>query len=63
LLMNEGAGDWREVNAANAKLQAVTPSDIKRVANTYFTRENRLVALYNRKAGTSAQANPAREEK
>lgn len=51
LMFNEGLGDWREVNDAGSKIQAVTAADIKRVASEYFTRENRTVALYNRKPG------------
>lgn len=54
VLMNEGLGDWREVNEANARLQAVTAEDVQRVANKYFTRENRAVAIYTRKPGTGS---------
>jgi len=49
LIFNEGLGDWREVNNAAAKYQAVTAEDIKRVAEQYFTKENRAVAIYTRK--------------
>jgi predicted Zn-dependent peptidase len=52
LIQNDGSGDWREVNAAGPKLQAVTAADVKRVANEYFTRENRTVAIFTRKPGT-----------
>ncbi|MDG1831597.1 MAG: pitrilysin family protein, partial [Verrucomicrobiota bacterium] len=52
IIRNEGTGDWRELNTAGAKLQAVTPTDIQRVANKYFTKENRAVAIYTRKPGT-----------
>jgi predicted Zn-dependent peptidase len=52
IIRNEGTGDWRELNTAGAKLQAVTPADIQRVANKYFTKENRAVAIYTRKPGT-----------
>ena len=51
LMFNDGLGDWREVNEAGPKHQAVTAADVKRVANTYFTKENRAVAIYTRKAG------------
>ncbi|HAB17876.1 MAG TPA: pitrilysin family protein [Verrucomicrobiota bacterium] len=54
VLQNEGLGDWREVNESNAKLQAVTAADVQRVANTYFTKEARAVAIYTRKPGTGA---------
>ena len=53
LLSNDGLGDWREINEAGPKHQAVTAADIKRVANAYFTKENRSVAIYTRKAGKS----------
>ena len=49
LIWNDGEGDWREINAAQPKLEAVTASDVLRVANQYFTKENRAVALFTRK--------------
>jgi len=54
LIFNEGLGDWREINAAGPKIQAVTAEDIQRVARKYFTRENRAVAIYTRKPGPAA---------
>ena len=54
LIFNDGLADWREINAAGPKHQAVTAEEIKRVANQYFTRENRNVAIYTRKAGKGA---------
>jgi predicted Zn-dependent peptidase len=62
LIMNEGSGDWREINEAGPKIQAVTAADVKRVANQYFTKENRTVAIYTRKATSpteKAEAKPA----
>lgn len=56
LIQNDGLGDWREINEAGPKLQAVTAADVQRVAKEYFTRENRTVAIYTRKAD-SAQPN------
>jgi predicted Zn-dependent peptidase len=53
LVQNEGLGDWREVNEAGPKLQAVTAADVQRVANQYFTKENRAVATYTRKPDTA----------
>ena len=50
LIFNEGQGDWRELNNAGAKIQAVTAADVQRVAKTYFTKESRAVAIYTRKA-------------
>lgn len=55
LIANDGLGNWREINEAGPKLQAVTAADIRRVANKYFTRENRAVAIYTRKPGTERQ--------
>ncbi len=49
LIHNDGVGDWSEINEAGPKHQAVTAEDIKRVANRYFTKENRNVAIYTRK--------------
>lgn len=54
LIRNDGAGDWHEINEAGRKIQAVTAADVMRVANTYFTKENRTVAIYTRKPGTAA---------
>jgi predicted Zn-dependent peptidase len=59
LIANEGEGDWREINEAGPKIQAVTAADVKRVASEYLTKENRTVAIYTRKAG----AKPADSEK
>ena len=53
LINNDGHGDWREINEAGRKNQAVTAADVKRVANEYFTKENRTVGIYTRKAGKS----------
>lgn len=53
LIFNDGLGDWREINDAGPKQQAVTAADIKRVANKYLTRENRNVAIYTRKGGAA----------
>ena len=50
LIWNEGEGDWREINNFNAKIQAVTAADVKRVAGEYLTKENRAVATFTRKA-------------
>jgi predicted Zn-dependent peptidase len=55
LIRNDGEGDWREINEAGPKIQAVTAADVQRVANTYFTKENRTTAIYTRKPGTAPQ--------
>lgn len=51
LVHYDGEGDWREINEAGPKIQAVTAADVKRVVNDYFTKENRAVAVYTRKPG------------
>ena len=55
LILNDGAGDWREINQAGLKLQAVTAADVKRVAKEYFTKENRTVAVYTRKPASGGK--------
>jgi predicted Zn-dependent peptidase len=56
LIFNDGLGDWREINEAGPKQQAVTAADVRRVANTYLTKENRNVAIYTRKGGSKQTA-------
>jgi predicted Zn-dependent peptidase len=63
LIHNDGEGDWREINEAGPKLQAVMAADVMRVANEYFTKENRTVATYVRKPGTTAKKQTASEVK
>ena len=63
LIRNDGEGDWREINEAGAKIQAVTAADVKRVANAYFTKENRAVATYTRKPGTAVQKDHSQKQK
>lgn len=50
LIQADGHGDWREINNAGPRHQAVTAADVRRVVNKYFTKENRNVAIYTRKA-------------
>ena len=52
IMRSEGLGNWREINEAGPKIQAVTPADLQRVTKKYFTKENRAVAVYTRKPGT-----------
>ena len=54
-IRNDGEGDWREINEAGPKIQTVTAADVQRVAKTYFTKENRAVAIYTRKPGAPAK--------
>jgi len=53
LIFLDGLGNWREINEAGPKYQAVTAEDIQRVAKEYFNRDNRTVAIYTRKAAES----------
>ena len=62
LIRNDGEGDWREINEAGPKIQAVTAADVKRVAAAYFSKENRAVAVYTRKPGTAAQKEAIQEK-
>jgi len=54
----DGRGSWRDFDRIDDAVQRVTPDDVMRVANTYFTREGRAVAIWTRKAG-SAPDDPA----
>src|SRR5690606_32164489 len=58
LLVYDGWGDWSYLTAWADKTLAVTAEDVQRVAAKYFTRENRTVATYQRKAGTVAEPVP-----
>jgi predicted Zn-dependent peptidase len=54
----DGTADWRRADQIDDAVQAVTAADVQRVANTYFTKENRAVAIWTRKAG-GAPEDPA----
>ena len=58
LVQNDGLGNWREINEAGAKFQAVTAADIRRVAGQYCTPENRAVATFTRKPGGAPRTAP-----
>jgi len=58
LLFYDGWGDWNYINTWADKTLAVSPEDVQRVAEKYFTKENRTVATYLRKAGTAAEPVP-----
>jgi predicted Zn-dependent peptidase len=57
LLHYDAKGNWREINQAGAKFQAVTAADIRRVVQKYFTFDNRAVAILTRK-GAPAETQP-----
>jgi predicted Zn-dependent peptidase len=58
LLFYDGWGDWQYLNSWADKTLAITAEDVQRVAKRYFTRENRTVATYLRKAGAAAAQVP-----
>jgi predicted Zn-dependent peptidase len=58
LLLRDNYRGWETINTDPARVQAVTAADIQRVANKYFTEENRNVAIYyTKKKGGAAAAN------
>jgi predicted Zn-dependent peptidase len=60
LLLRDANRGWETINTDPARHQAVTPDDIRRVANTYFKPENRTIAIYYTKKGVAgAQEDPA----
>jgi predicted Zn-dependent peptidase len=61
LLLRDNTRGWETINTDPARHQAVTPEDIRRVANTYFKPENRTIAIYHtkKKEGGAAAEDPA----
>jgi predicted Zn-dependent peptidase len=51
----EGMGTWRDADRIDKAVQTVTAADVQRVAQKYFTKENRAVVVWTRKAGTAAE--------
>jgi predicted Zn-dependent peptidase len=49
----DGRGNWRDFERHSQEVLKITPDDVKRVANQYFTKENRAVAIWTRKAGST----------
>ena len=58
LLIRESNRGWEHINTDPSLYDAVTPEDIMRVANTYFTPESRAVAIYYRTEGEEVDADP-----
>ena len=52
------SGDWRETFNRRDRIAKVTPDDIRRVAATYFTKSNRVVATLVKPEGTAGKAMP-----
>ncbi|MBV9927632.1 MAG: insulinase family protein [Acidobacteria bacterium] len=59
LLLRDANRSWSSINTDPARVQAVTAEDIRRVANKYFTPENRTVAIYRTKAAAGGDAEDA----
>jgi predicted Zn-dependent peptidase len=55
LVRYDAIGDWRLVNTSPELADAVTVTDLQRVAKTYLTQENRLVGIFLRKEGGAAE--------
>jgi predicted Zn-dependent peptidase len=54
-VMAEGRGTWRDADRIDQAVQTLEPGDIQRVAQKYFTRENRTVAIWTRKSGAGPE--------
>lgn len=60
LLLRDNNRGWETINTDPARSQAVTPEDIRRVANAYFKPENRTIAVYyTKKKADGAVEDPA----
>jgi hypothetical protein len=55
LVHYDGTGDWRLVNEAPQLADAVAAADLQRVAQQYFTLENRTVGIFLRKEGGAGE--------
>ncbi len=60
LAFSEAILDWREINEAPAKYEAVTAADVRRVATRYFGGTNRSVATFRRAASAPQREGAAR---
>ena len=58
LLVRESNRGWEHINTDPALYDAVTAEEVMRVAQRYFTEENRAVAVYYRKEGAPADDDP-----
>src|SRR5919107_1925146 len=56
LLLRDANRGWATINPDPARVQPITPADIQRVANKYFTPENRTVAIYRTKQAAAGGA-------
>jgi predicted Zn-dependent peptidase len=58
LLIRDSGRGWQHINTDPKLVQAVTSADVMRVASTYFTAENRTVAIYYTKKTPGSDADP-----
>ena len=58
LLIRDSGRGWQFINTDPKLVQAVSAADVMRVANTYFTPENRTVAIYYTKKSGRGEADP-----
>ena len=56
LMYYDGLGDWKYINSYADEVDGVTAADLQRVARETFTKENRTVGVFLRKAGAPAEA-------
>jgi predicted Zn-dependent peptidase len=57
--VSDGMGSWRDADRIDGQVQAVTAADVQRVAQKYFTKEARAVAIWTRKGGGAEATDPA----
>jgi predicted Zn-dependent peptidase len=55
LVSYDALGDWRLINTSPERADAVTASDLQRVAREYLTKDNRTVATFVRKEGAAPE--------
>ena len=60
LLVYDALGSWENINKFSDRIQAVTREDVQRVAKKYFLPENRTVAIYYTKEGSTTDPRPGR---
>jgi predicted Zn-dependent peptidase len=58
LLIRDSGRGWKYINSDPKLIQAVTASDVMRIANSYFSPENRTVAIYYTKKTPGVEADP-----
>ena len=51
----DARGGWQLADELNDKVQRVQSADVQRVVKRYFTKENRAVAVWSRKAGAEPE--------